>query len=132
MEIRTIVVLSGLLFFIQFSLRSQDHSGNNSDLYQIHIRPTTELITIDGDLSEAVWTNTEKIENFWQTQPIDGVPASHITVAYITYDERNIYVGAICYDDMDKNFIRSLKRDDWGVSDEFGLEFFFLNEDNFL
>src|SRR5687767_2841009 len=121
MNFKAFLVTGNILCFISPTAFAQSSNPDNDDLFQIHITPTTEVITIDGDLNEPVWSIAQKADNFWQTQPIDGVPASHATIAYITYDEQNIYVGAVCYDDMDKHFVRTLKRDDWEVSDEFGV-----------
>lgn len=110
-----------LFYLLPTQLSAQVSFTNNAEDYQLHIKPTTSPISLDGELNEEVWAQSAKAENFWQMQPIDGVPASHQTVAYVTYDEKNLYVAAICYDDTDKHFVRTLKRDDWGVSDEFAV-----------
>ncbi len=123
MKLRALLLIVSFISLHLFPLLSQEISAHNSEQYQIHIKPTADLITIDGELNEPVWSTSAKVENFWQTQPIDGVRASRLTVAYLTYDARNIYVGAICYDDDDKHFVTTLKRDNWGVSDDFGVFF---------
>ena len=119
-------MVSRLITFILFSqnaliLCGQDTISQHPEQYELHIHRAIDPITIDGELNEASWSSAAKAENFWQTQPVDGEPASHATIAYAAYDDKNLYIGAICYDDSDKHFIRTLKRDDWGVSDEFGI-----------
>src|SRR5687768_11777093 len=102
--------ISGIAFTIFYLstivLTGQVNFTNNSEQYQLHIKPTPSTMILDGELNEEVWKLSAKAENFWQMQPIDGVQASHQTVAYVTYDEKMLYVAAICYDDMDKHFVR--------------------------
>jgi hypothetical protein len=39
------------------------------------------------------------VENFKQYVPGDGTPASEKTTAYLSYDEKNLYVVFVCHDD---------------------------------
>src|SRR5947209_9467456 len=43
-----------------------------------------------------------RAENFTQTFPNDGKPASQRTEAYFGYDDKNIYVIFLCFDDPSK------------------------------
>ena len=47
---------------------------------------------------------------FRQFDPHDGEPASLPTVAYLSYDDKNLYVGWICKDDPDKIYARMAPR----------------------
>lgn len=87
----------------------------------ISIFKTSEKINIDGELKEDVWSKCDKASDFWQNFPFDTSIAITKTVAMITYDEKNIYVAAICYDSLPGNYIiQSLKRDfAYPVSDAF-------------
>lgn len=55
-------------------------------------------ITIDGDLSDAGWQGAAKIDTFYETSPADNIPAKVKTVAYLTYDTKNFYIGIYAYD----------------------------------
>ena len=120
MKISSPSIIALLLFNVPI-LYSQETFVQNTVNFQIKANPTTEIITVDGELNEPTWSYADKAENFWQTQPVDGLAASHKTIVHVAYDDKHLYVAAICYDDMDKQFVRTLKRDDWGASDEFGV-----------
>ena len=55
-------------------------------------------IEIDGRLDEEAWSRAEPIDQFTQAKPQAGYPASERTEVRIVYDDKKIYVGAICYD----------------------------------
>lgn len=110
-----------LLTILSPSVLISQSPVDQKDAYEILIHPAKGAITIDGDLNESPWSESAQVEDFWQNKPVDGIKGSHKTVAYITYDENHIYVAAICYDDPSKQFVRTLKRDDWELSDEFAV-----------
>ena len=87
----------------------------------IRIKKTNEKISIDGSLDENIWKISETAKDFWQTFPFDSSLAISKTEAFVTYDEDNFYVAAICYDTIKKPYvIQSLKRDfSYPVSDCF-------------
>lgn len=63
---------------------------------------------IDGTPREAEIAVTE----FRQLDPVNGAPISQPTTAFLSYDERNLYVGWICKDDPDKVRARVARRED--------------------
>ena len=78
----------------------------------LSISETPEKITIDGILNEAVWQTADKAEEFYISTPIDTAYAKSKTQVMMTYDDKNIYVAAICYDEIPGDYvIQSLKRD---------------------
>src|SRR5687768_3459505 len=115
-------IYSSLFLFVVISARlsGQENFVGNAELYKIHIKPATGSITIDGVLNEEAWSTAATVEDFWQQSPVDGVKASHHTKAKVTYNDRYLYVAGVCYDDS-SYFVRTLKRDDWEASDEFGV-----------
>jgi hypothetical protein len=120
---RRTILLHSLIFtfmLIGNGMFGQSNPNNNSELYQIHITVADGPITIDGHLTEQVWEGAAQAENFWQQSPLDGIPATNRTIAKVTYDDRYLYIAGICYDD-DDFIIQTLKRDNWGGSDEFGV-----------
>jgi len=68
-------------------------------------RPTLAIaraagpIVIDGDLSEGAWRTAANATDFTQFLPIDRVRPKSATSAYVTYDDRMLYVGFVCDDD---------------------------------
>lgn len=87
------------------------------------LKETQEKITIDGVLNEAVWQNTPKADKFWQQYPYDTAIATTNTEVMLTYDSKNIYIAAICYDTTaGENIVTSLKRDfEFSANDAFAI-----------
>lgn len=67
--------------------------------------------TIDGKLDDAVWKRAAVFKDFYQTAPGDNIAPSKPTIAYIGYDEENLYVAFYCYDEADKIRATIAKRD---------------------
>ncbi len=78
----------------------------------LYIQKTVQNITIDGILNETVWQQTEKANDFYISTPIDTSYARSKTEVMLTYDDKNLYVAAVCYDEIPGEYIiQSLKRD---------------------
>ena len=112
---RIVVLIFLFALFHVFNIVAQ------SENKVLHVFPTDEKITIDGELSEKIWKICEPAKDFWQNFPADTALAFSKTEAFITYDKEYLYVSAICYDTVKKPFvIQSLKRDfSYPVSDCF-------------
>ncbi len=84
---------------------------------------TTAEISINGRLDESAWGDAEPITEFVQSKPNTGYPATENTLVRILYDDKNLYVGAICYESSpDKVTVTSLERDFQTLnSDIFGI-----------
>ena len=67
---------------------------------------------IDDFLGEAPEPPGLKITEFLQREPHDGAPASQGTAAYISYDDRNLYVGFICKADPHTLRAHMVKREE--------------------
>ena len=48
---------------------------------------------IDGLLDDPVWNRVVLIDQFVQTSPLDGVPATEATQVWIAYDREHLYFG---------------------------------------
>lgn len=105
-----------ILFLILFSLAIYSQEEK-----RLAINKTNEKITIDGLLNESVWLQCEKATNFWQNFPYDTSLAKTKTEVFMTYNDKSIFIAAICYDSLPGNFIvQSLKRDfSYPISDAF-------------
>ena len=78
---------------------------------------------VDGVLDDAAWEAAAPLSSFVQSRPATGMPATEQTVARFAYDERALYIAALCYEsDPDGYVISSLKQDfNSGSSDVFGV-----------
>ncbi len=68
-------------------------------------------ITLDGKLEELEWQNGEPAQDFWETFPADTSHSAWPTEIYFGFDDRNLYVAAICRTPGIKFIIPSLRRD---------------------
>ncbi|MBI3234309.1 MAG: carbohydrate binding family 9 domain-containing protein, partial [Bacteroidetes bacterium] len=111
-----IVTFFIILFFSK--IYSQTKTGMT---YEVHISQTNEKIEIDGKLNEDLWKIAEKAKDFYQVFPADTSFAKTKTEVMLAYDDKYLYVGAICYDGQPGDYvIQSLKRDfSYPVSDAF-------------
>lgn len=109
-----------------FSLAQKKNSR-----FQFHIRKTNEHIIIDGAANEAAWQQTETAADFFMVLPMDTSKAAVRTDVKMTYDDRNIYIIAICYLPKKQPYmVESLRRDfTFGKNDNF---IFFLDTYNDL
>ena len=53
---------------------------------------------IDGLLTDVVWDQAARYSNFKTLKPDFGLPPSEKTIAFLAYDERNLYFAIQCFD----------------------------------
>ncbi|MDH3244261.1 MAG: carbohydrate binding family 9 domain-containing protein, partial [Saprospiraceae bacterium] len=99
--------------------------------YQLNIDRINEHISIDGDLKELVWQESEVATNFWMSYPVDNRRAddSIQTEVMMAFDDHFLYVAAICHGGG-PYIIPSLKRDnpDFWRGDAFAIVLDPINE----
>lgn len=98
-----------LLFFITFTLIFTQNFAQDQQPLVVH--PTTELIKLDGVLDENVWKKSERFPEFWQLFPKDSVKAIYQSEVFLTYDDKNIYIGAKMFTKGNKYVTPSFRRD---------------------
>ncbi|WP_420315933.1 DUF5916 domain-containing protein [Ekhidna sp.] len=91
-------------------------SQNLPDQVEYNIQATDELIRLDGRLDERIWQILPKAGGFYQTFPSDDKPALDSTQFMITYTDKAIIIGVICYDYLDGDYISTTRRRDFGWS----------------
>lgn len=84
---------------------------------QMHITKTNGSIHIDGELDDAGWKQAAKANNFAEHRPGDQTEPPVNTEAFITYNDDNLYVAFICYDDPSTIRARRCDRDAVGADD---------------
>ncbi len=78
----------------------------------VNITRSNSPVTVDGLLDEAVWETAEVTTDFWQRFPYDSSHSKLSTEVRVTYDDKFLYVGAICHTKHQKDYvIESLRRD---------------------
>jgi len=113
-----------LLLLFQSNLFGQ-HDGNfppPANPPVVEAVETTEKITIDGRLDEAAWRKAAPVSEFFRIEPRQGGAVVHPTEVRILFDEKNLYVGAVCKDRLGRRGAR--------VQD-FRRDFNYFENDNF-
>ncbi len=78
----------------------------------VHVSRISERITLDGTLSEAVYSRVEPFAGFVQQEPNEGAPATEKTEAWIFFDDENIYVAARLYEsEPTRRVMSDMRRD---------------------
>ena len=86
---------------------------------------TTGDIDVDGELNEEAWQNAPVTQDFFRIEPRQGGSYRYPTQVRMLFDDKNLYVGAFCYDSLGKAGRRAqdLRRDfTWGENDVFGIQ----------
>jgi len=53
-------------------------------------------IIVDGQLTETAWESADAIEDFRQTDPVEGAAASAHTRVQVLADRHSIVIGVVC------------------------------------
>lgn len=118
-EIRYRQILSAIiLFFFAAALNASEipRPTIQIDIPRVKKAPTLQEF-IEGTPREA----EKVVTGFVQREPRDGDPASETTTAYLSFDDKNLYVAFICKDDPKKIHARLSKREDFGDDDFIGV-----------
>lgn len=91
-------------------LGAQTSETDPREQYQLKIKKTSTPIQVDGQLDEAGWEQADIATDFWLKFPQDGIKAGPKTEVRMTYDEKYLYISAVCYD-TGGYVVQTLKRD---------------------
>lgn len=100
--LRYLLLLSCLL---AASLHAQ-----NAD-YQLTARKIATPITLDGLLNESCWQVDSTRERFKLIFPNDTAYSRFPTIVKVAFDDKNLYIGAVCYQKKADYTVQSLRRD---------------------
>ena len=114
---RTILLLLNALLLASPSLAQK-----KNEAYQYHLNQVSSPVVVDGSVDEPAWQTTEVAGNFWMVLPMDTSRANVRTDVRMTYDDRNLYLSAVCYHGNVPGpyVVESLRRDwNFGRNDNF-------------
>lgn len=112
---RSTILLIFVSLFKVFQLEAQETFPPPETPLEIYAAPINMgTIVIDGVLDEKDWQMAEVVTGFTQRDPFQGEPASFDTEVRILYNEKYLYVSAVCLESLvSKNRlrVRNLRRD---------------------
>jgi hypothetical protein len=117
------MILSRRLFLLLLlSACLASAQDKNAPGKQLSIHKATDDIILDGKLTERSWLDAEVAKDFFLNYPVDTTHAEFQTESRVTFDEHNLYVSFVCYDDSTPDVVQSLRRDfDWDSNDNMGV-----------
>ena len=66
--------------------------------YMLEAKRVSSAIRVDGHLDELEWQQADVANDFFQLEPVEGAPATYPTEVRVMYDDKNLYVGFVCFD----------------------------------
>lgn len=117
------------LLFLCCLFSLQLFAQKKNENYKLHIYEASSAIRVDGILDEQAWLDAEVAKDFYMVSPMDTSFANAHTEIRMTYDQKNLYILAICYKPhLGPQMVESLRRDfAFGKNDNF---IFFLDPFN--
>jgi hypothetical protein len=109
-----------LLYVVIFSSILINAFGQSFESKSYSIFRADGPIEIDGKITESSWSSAMVATDFWKQAPVDDAKAEEKTEVKLCYDNQYLFVSAIMYGSR-KRVVQTLKRDNFGDSDEFGV-----------
>ena len=111
-------LLVGSFFLLTLTAFAQKKNA----AFQLQMRKASSAIAIDGVMDEQAWNDAEVATHFYMALPMDTSYAKVRTDVRMTYEDKNLYLIALCYQAVPgPYYVESLRRD-----------FVFGKNDNFL
>ncbi len=89
--------------------------------YRIRLRRTQLPVVIDGKPDDLAWKDADLADNFFMVLPMDTSKSKARTTVQFCYDNKNLYLVAVCYKPIPgESMVESLRRDfNFGKNDNF-------------
>ena len=108
---------SALIFIVALAAGAQPPDLANQ-VKTVHLSRVSKPPKLDDFLSGNIPPGQARIDDFRQNAPSDGAKATRETVAYLSYDDANLYVVFLCKEEKSKLRARMANRDDIDSDDE--------------
>jgi hypothetical protein len=79
--------------------------------YALRIRKTADFVKVDGVLDEKAWTEADIASDFTRQFPVDTGRTAFQTEIKLCFDDKHLYVSAVCRQPAESFTVQSLKRD---------------------
>src|SRR5271163_2531891 len=106
-----------LLFTFALTVAAQPADLANQ-VKTVHLNRVPNPPKLEDFLKGTIPPGQTRIDDFRQNAPSDGARATRETVAYLSYDDFNLYVVFICKEERSMLRARMAKRDDISSDDE--------------
>jgi len=108
-------LLISFIFLLFFSLSSY---GQDEGRPQITCIPAQDPLRLDGWLNEADWERADSIIIAAMVEPEENGQSTYPTVVKILVDQKNIYIGLVCFDEQPDEIVAFSKARDAELENE--------------
>jgi hypothetical protein len=91
-----------IIFVVLYFFTPLTYSLENDENFRIKVPKFSSPPKIDGKLENPLWENGAVLDSFTQYEPQEGTEPSEKTVAYLGYDQNNLYIALRCFDSNPK------------------------------
>ena len=84
----------------------------------LRVGALADTIAVDGRLDEAAWASADSVDQFTQTDPLEGQPASGHTIVRVLAGAKAIAIGVVCDDPEPDGIVSFSVRRDAGLNSE--------------
>jgi hypothetical protein len=115
-----ISLIFNLIFILsQVILFTQTSKGDDSTLVKaIQAHYISKPPKIDGQLDDPCWKECQELSDFVQYNPQHGGNPTEKTMAWLCYDQDNLYVAFHCFDSEPKKVTAHITRRDYAANDD--------------
>ncbi len=89
---------------------------------KVRARRVDKAPTLDGLVTEDLWSGIAPAAAFVQQEPNEGASATESTEIRIAFDDNNLYIGIICFDSEPDNIVVTQNRRDASLIDTDSVE----------
>jgi len=109
---------TGFFFLFVLAAAAQSPPDLANQVKSVHLTRVSKPPKLDDFLNNAIPPGQARIDDFRQNAPSDGAKATRETVAYLSYDDQNLYAVFLCKEEKSKLRARMANRDDISSDDE--------------
>ena len=66
------------------------------DIPEANLTKAAKPPVIDGEITDSAWQKSAETSDFWYYNGSSKLPKNYKTTAYLTYDDKNLYIGVNC------------------------------------
>lgn len=113
------LALAGVLVSAPAAVAQDGSPGPPSGVSALRLSGS-DRVELDGEIAEAVWQRAVPVDDFVQQEPVEGASPSERTEIRVAFDEDDLYIAAMFYDDPEGILAYQRQRDaGLGTDDRF-------------
>ena len=97
--------------------RSAQAPSSEATTPRVHAVRAPEAPVVDGRIDEQEWAAAPPTGNFLQQNPLENAPSTERTEVRVMFDDRNLYIGLVCFDSDPSQIVVTQSRRDGDLDD---------------